>query len=292
MQLTLFKDLPISTISPLKTQLLKWVGNKQRFASEIVSYFPFSFNKYLEPFLGSGAVLATLSPNNAIGSDIFRPLMEIWMTLSSSPDTLVQWYKERWDYMMSTDKVEAYEKIKSSYNSCPNGADLLFLARSCYGGVVRFRRNDGCMSTPCGIHNPISPDSFRRRVFEWCQRIKFTKFLILDYKDALNIAKSGDMIYCDPPYLHSQSILYGSQSFKIEDLFLEIDKCKRKGAFIALSIDGKKRSGMYHCEVSIPKGLFKREIFVNCGRSMLKRFQMENRTLENEVVFDRLLLTY
>jgi len=292
MQLTLFKDLSINTVSPLKTQLLKWIGNKQRFAPEIVSYFPSSYKRYLEPFLGSGAVLATLSPNNAIGSDIFKPLMKIWMTLGSSPDTLVQWYKERFDFMMSNGKVKAYEKIKSCYNSAPNGADLLFLARSCYGGVVRFRQNDGHMSTPCGIHNPISPDSFKKRVIEWYQRTKNTTFLILDYKDALSMAKSGDMIYCDPPYLHSQSILYGSQSFKIKELFLEIDKCKRKGAFIALSIDGKKRSGSYHCEVSIPKGLFKREIFVNCGRSMLKRFQMENRTLENEVVFDRLLLTY
>ncbi len=42
----------------------------------------------------------------------------------------------------------------------------------------------------------------------------------------------------------------------------------------------------------IPDGLFEREAFVNCGRSMLRRFQREGETLEYQVVTDRLLLTY
>jgi len=45
-------------------------------------------------------------------------------------------------------KVAAYEQVKASYNRSPNGADLLFLSRVCYGGVVRFRKADGFMSTP------------------------------------------------------------------------------------------------------------------------------------------------
>ena len=46
------------------------------------------------------------------------------------------------------------------------------------------------------------------------------------------------------------------------------------------------------CKLPIPKGLFEREAFVNCGRSMLRRFQMNGKSLEEEVVADRLLLTY
>ncbi len=53
--------VPWGTVPPFKTQLLKWIGNKQRFAHEIVSYFPRQFGTYYEPFLGSGAVLATLA---------------------------------------------------------------------------------------------------------------------------------------------------------------------------------------------------------------------------------------
>lgn len=106
------------------------------------------------------------------------------------------------------------------------------------------------------------------------------------------MAKRGDLIYCDPPYSHSQSILYGAQAFKLEELFDSIDKAKSKGVKIALSIDGNKKSGDYLCDLPIPKGLFKEELFISVGRSMLRRFQMEGQTLETEQVADRLLLTY
>jgi DNA adenine methylase len=53
-----------------------------------------------------------------------------------------------------------------------------------------------------------------------------------------------------------------------------------------------KRSGDLLCNVHIPDGLFEREAMVNCGRSMLLRFQMKGEALEREHVRDRLLLTY
>lgn len=193
---------------------------------------------------------------------------------------------------MGGQKVAVYEQIKAAYNTKPNAADLLFLCRSCYGGVVRFRQSDGYMSTPCGVHDPISPESFGRRVDEWHRRTIRTDFRLLPFEEAMRMAKQGDVIYCDPPYTHTQSILYGAQSFELEHLLDEIGRCKAKGVKVALSIDGTKRSGSTICDLPIPRGLFMREVFVNCGRSMFKRFQMEGQTLHNEVVSDRLLLTY
>jgi DNA adenine methylase len=291
-QQALFADTPHKSIEPFTTQLLKWVGNKQRFAHEIVSSFPERFGRYYEPFLGSGSVLATLAPHVAFASDVFRPLMEIWLTLKSNPNTLKTWYRERWQIAHGENKREGYEKIKTSYNQSPNGADLLFLCRSCYGGVVRFRQSDGYMSTPCGVHDPITPESFDRRVDLWHQRIRVTDFAVVDYREVMSTASKGDLIYCDPPYSHSQSILYGGQQFRLEDLFQEIARSKVRGVSVALSIDGTKKSGKTVCELPIPEGLFEEEIFMNIGRSMLRRFQMEGQTLESEVVADRLLLTY
>ena len=279
-------------VEPFNTSLLKWVGSKQRMAHEIISYFPVELGTYFEPFLGSGGVLGTLAPKTAIASDTFAPLMEIWQTLKKSPDTLEEWYRERWRRMMDGDKVEVYEEIKASYNANPNGADLLFLSRSSYGGVVRFRKADGYMSTPCGVHKPISPESFSRRVKIWHKRLSGTTLLHLDYEEAMSLAKPGDLIYCDPPYTHSQAILYGAQSFSLEHLLSVIEKCKNKGVYVALSIDGTKRSGDMICDLPIPKGLFEREMFIDIGHSMLKRFQMNGKTLQGERVSDRLLLTY
>jgi len=279
-------------VKPFNTSLLKWIGSKQRMAHEIISYFPIEFGTYFEPFLGSGGVLGTLIPKTAIASDTFAPLMEIWQVLKNSPETIKKWYQERWERMAKGHKVEVYEEIKASYNSNPNGADLLFLTRSCYGGVVRFRKADGYMSTPCGVHNPISPDSFSRRVATWHKRIYGTTLLHLDYEEAMSLAKPGDLIYCDPPYSHSQTILYGSQSFSLEHLLSVIEKCKEREVFVALSIDGTKRSGNFICDLPIPDGLFEREMLIDIGHSMLKRFQMNGKTLEGEKVSDRLLLTY
>lgn len=279
-------------VSPFRTQLLKWVGNKQRFAHEIISYFPTKFNRYIEPFLGSGAVLATLAPRRALGSDSFRPLIEIFQTLQRDPDLLKKWYTDRFNQLHRGMKEDEYEKIKASYNSNPNPADLLMISRACYGGVVRFRKEDGYISTPVGPHNPISPASFSRRVEAWYIRTRYAQFIHSDFRDVMSTTQAGDIIYCDPPYTHSQGILYGAQDFDLLQLFRQIDECKSRGVYVALSIDGTKKSGNVLCDLPIPEGLFEREVFVNVGRSMLKRFQMNGKSLEKEVVRDRLLLTY
>jgi DNA adenine methylase len=277
---------------PFKYQLLNWIGNKQRFAHEIVSYFPVEFGVYFEPFLGSGAVLGTLAPKKGVASDVFRPLIEIWQTLRADAALLNRWYSDRWHAAKNGGRVDGYEKIKASYNATPNGADLLFLCRACYGGVVQFRKADGYMSTPCGVHKPITPAAFAKRVEEWRRRTEGTEFFEMDYREAMSRAVKGDIVYCDPPYRETQTILYGAQDFDLGELFETINQCKLRGVFVILSIDGTKKTGNRVCNVPIPPGLFEREVFVNCGRSMLRRFQMGGQTLESEVVADRLLLTY
>ena len=77
MQLAIFNSFDQSAIKPPAGQLLKWIGNKQRFSAEIASYFPRKIGTYFEPFLGSGALLGTLAPKKAFASDVFEPLIEI-----------------------------------------------------------------------------------------------------------------------------------------------------------------------------------------------------------------------
>lgn len=278
--------------SAFKAQLLKWVGNKQRQAPEIIRHFPSKFGTYFEPFLGSGGVLGVLSPRLGVASDAFAPLVEIWMTLGSKPSQLKEWYADRHSLILKEGKEGAYARVLESYNRNPNGADLLFLCRACYGGVVRFRKVDGYMSTPCGVHDPISPDSFNSRVDLWAGRTKGTQFLRADFAEAMSRAKAGDLVYCDPPYADSQAILYGAQQFSLKRLLDCIADCKTRGVHVVLSIDGSKYSGAKLCELPIPPGLFKQERFIEIGRSMLKRFQMDGLSLEDHEVSDRLLLTY
>lgn len=279
-------------VAPFKTQLLKWVGSKQKFAHEIIAHFPRDFGAYHEPFLGAGGVMAVLAPKRGFGSDIYPPLIEIWQTLSKEPEVLKDWYASRWHAFQAGDRVAVYEAIKARFNAAPNGADFLFLCRACYGGVVRFRRSNGHMSTPCGSHPAIPPKAFAKRVDLWHQRLRGAQFALLDYREAIARAEPGDVIYCDPPYSFSQSILYGAQTFHLPDLFDAIAAAKARGVRVALSIDGTKKSGGTYCDLPLPPGLFEREIMLNVGRSMLKRFQMGGQTMEAEEVRDRLLLSY
>jgi DNA adenine methylase len=200
--------------------------------------------------------------------------------------------RERHAIYTSLPRPEGYEQVRTSYNRAPNGADLLFLCRSCYGGVVRFRKADGYMSTPCGVHDPITPASFAERVEIWRRRTSGAAFVHMDFEKMMRQAQAGDLVYCDPPYVDSQSILYGGQDFSLRRLFGTIAECKARGVRVALSIDGTKKSGSVECALDVPLGLFEREAFLNCGRSMLRRFQRGGETLEDEVVHDRLLLTY
>ena len=237
-------------------------------------------------------MLATLVPQRGLASDTFAPLIEIWRALTDNPSQLKEWYAERWQQTVRDGKTKAYAQIRAAYNTRPNGADLLFLCRACYGGVVRVRKADGFMSTPCGVHEPISPATFTKRVDEWHRRVAGVEVRLADYCEVMAEADAGDLVYCDPPYSYTQSILYGAQSFSLQNLLCQIAACKERGVYVALSLDGSKKSGEVFCHLECPDGLFERELEIRCGRSMLRRFQMGGQTLEREDVSDRLLLTY
>ena len=286
------QNVLFNNYSPPKKQLLKWIGSKWQNAHVITKCFPHKFNRYLEPFLGSAAILGTVSPKIGIGSDTFEPLIEIWRTLKENPKLLVTWYAERINLIGKASKGEIYENVKRSYNSNPNGADFLFLSRTCYGGVIRFRKVDNFMSTPCGVHTPISVSAFEERVSIWSERVKNTTFLNCDYNNAFEYAEEGDLIYCDPPYQNSQRILYGAQTFCIDELFECIKEAKSRGVFVALSIDGRDNHASNLTGIQIPKNLFETEVSIDLGHSLLRRFQKMGEKMVDEFVSDRLLLTY
>ena len=72
-------------------------------------------------------------PKQAIGSDIFKPLMEIWETLHDNPVKFKNGILTVGKLHMVTPKKEGYETIKASYNNRPNGASLENLIRDTVG---------------------------------------------------------------------------------------------------------------------------------------------------------------
>lgn len=281
--------------------LLKWVGNKRKVANKIISFFPDRFNDYYEPFLGSGAVLIQLLEqknlllpikfNQAWASDSNRYLIDIFNYVKKDPKVITDYYADNIEHYMDN-KEENYKVIRDRFNHDHNALDFCLLSRTCYGGIIRFRKSDGYMSTPVGPHKPISPTSFEQRVSVWHDLIKNTKFENLDYREAIKRAGKDDLIYCDPPYTHSQGILYGAQEFDINDLWREIALAKKRGAKVALSINGKRESNTKDISVTPPEGLFERIEEVDVGISMVDRLQKSGKQMKNSRVTDYLMLTY
>lgn len=295
----------VKELNQLKTnvpQLLKWIGNKHRFAKEIVSYMPDDINTYYEPFLGSGAVLAELSSMNqnslikkytkAVGSDILPFLIEIFNYVKDEPEILIDHYRKNIS-TYNEDRQAKYLEIRDRFNKDFNALDFALLTRTCYSGIIRFRKSDGYMSTPIGPHNPISPETFESRVLAWNELLKEdVSFINRDFREVMDMAGEGDLVYCDPPYTHSQKILYGAQAFDIEDLWTKIRECKERGVKVMLSINGTKRSGREDIGIEAPEGLFERAVFVNCGPSMINRLQRSGEIMEDELVHDSLFFTW
>lgn len=90
-------------------QLLKWIGNKQRFAAIIAKVFPENYKTYIEPFVGSGAVLGTLAPKKGLAGDTLEPLIGMWNLLKKDPQLLYDHYKKSWNMYMQNPK-ETYIK--------------------------------------------------------------------------------------------------------------------------------------------------------------------------------------
>ncbi len=269
--------------------LIKYIGSKTRFAEHICSQFPSDYKTYFEPFLGSGAVLGCLAPRSAIACDVVQPLIDLWRLVQKKPKELVDSYAESYQKFQK-DRLGTYEAVKARFNLDPNPHDFLFISRSCYGGVIRFRR-DGYLSTPIGPHKPIPPSAFAERATAWKHAVRNTEFVSGDYSDVVKLAGDGDLLYCDPPYVDSQKIIYGAQDFTLNRLFKDLVAAKFRGAFVALSIDGIKKSGERKINIVPPKGLFELEGYVALGGSMLKRFWRYGLDVGDEHVKDRLLLS-
>ena len=65
---------------------LKWAGGKRWIVNRHPEIFPLVFGRYVEPFVGSGAVFFYLKPHRAVLSDSNADLVNAYQVLRSHPD--------------------------------------------------------------------------------------------------------------------------------------------------------------------------------------------------------------
>jgi DNA adenine methylase len=216
---------------------LKWAGSKKWLISSINKFLPTYFNKYYEPFLGSGAVFFALKPEKAQLSDLNKNLIDTYITLTKYPYNIIKELKA-----MSYDK-EFYYQTRDNFqskNKVKQAARLIYLNRTCWNGLYR-ENKDGKFNVPFGKYeNPTICDEDKLKAAG--RALKNTSFRICDFEEAVSDAKEGDFIFFDPPYITGHQNngfhFYNANPFSWEDqkrLARVAKNLDRKGCFVLIT---------------------------------------------------------
>ncbi len=126
---------------------LKWAGGKRWLTKTNLNLFPISYNRYIEPFLGSGAVFFNLHPKESVVSDINADLINTYLAI-------------RTDWEKVCDKLKKHEKRHSQeyyyemrgsnpYSISGRAAKFIYLNRTCWNGLYRVNLK-GIFNVPIG----------------------------------------------------------------------------------------------------------------------------------------------
>ena len=96
--------------------LIKWPGGKSKEMHRFLTMIP-EFDRYIEPFVGGGAVYFALAPERAVINDTSRDLMEFYeMVKSENPKFryYLQLYRDSFEYLKETCDAH-YDDILTLY---------------------------------------------------------------------------------------------------------------------------------------------------------------------------------
>lgn len=221
---------------------LKWAGGKSRIAREIVKEFP-KFNKYYEPFLGSGAIYFEVTPQNGILNDLNSNLINVYKHIKDQPEKIIQEMdsiqKQYNSLKTDKEKEELYYSLRDEYNkkekSIKKSALLIFLNKAGWNGMYR-ENSKGEFNIPFGKRKQLSIYD-KDNILKVSKSIQEMHFMSGNYADAVKDAKAGDLIYFDPPYFETFSD-YQKQGFtdnnqkELHDLAVELSQ---RGCYVAIS---------------------------------------------------------
>ncbi len=196
---------------------LKWAGGKTQLIPAIENALPKDLNSsqfiYVEPFVGSGAVLFWMLNNfpnmeKAVINDINEDLVNTYKTIASNPKHLIELLEvlQNEFHELDTDaekkKLYYYEK-RESYNArntsiLEQSAMFIFLNRTCFNGLYRVNRNNG-FNVPMGSYRKptICDKENIQAVSEALQKVEI---LCGDFEETLKHANNNSIFYFDPPY--------------------------------------------------------------------------------------------
>lgn len=216
---------------------LKWAGGKRWLGPSRQLPLPKSFNRYVEPFLGGGAVFFHLQPKLAILSDVNYELIQLYRSFRDAP-------RELHNLMLrhQADHCEShYYEIRANVPMDPleQAARTLYLNRSCWNGLYRVNQR-GEFNVPIGTKTKIVDPT---EDFEAIGRLLASADIRNDdFECAIDELQGGDFAFVDPPYTvkHNMNgfVKYNEKLFSWADQVRLRDSLSRaadRGAFIVVT---------------------------------------------------------
>jgi len=231
---TIIEEVDQGYYNPTPTKpFLKWVGGKSQLLKELKKYFPTDFNKYIEPFLGGGAVFFNIIPEMAVINDSNEELMNTYEVVKNNVEDLIDILSQ---YEHSEDFFYKLRKKQPQHLSMlERAARTIYLNKTCFNGLYRVNKK-GEFNVPFGKYtNPAICDQSTLRSASLA--LQNTMIECSDYQTVLKkYAKKGDLIYIDPPY-HPIS-KYSDFKRYTKEFFYEKDQIELKNTIQELKEKG------------------------------------------------------
>lgn len=225
--------------SPIAKPLLKWAGGKSQMLGDIIPLIPNNYGRYIEPFVGGGALFFALAPEGGIIADSNPELVNLYQTVADNVEGIIAHLSLLTNTEEIFYKVRALDWTKLSKDQA--AARTIFLNKTCFNGLYRVNKSGG-FNVPFGRYkNPRLVDEEALRAASTL--LKQTTIVHGDYKTVLyEHAQPGDFIFLDPPYLpiseYSDFKRYTKEQFYEEDhveLAEEVHRLHELGCHVILT---------------------------------------------------------
>ncbi|MHA1802934.1 MAG: DNA adenine methylase [Promethearchaeota archaeon] len=201
---------------------LKWAGGKRQIISQMAPYFPRKFNRYIEPFLGGGAIFFYLMPIKAILIDINEELINVYQVIQENVKELIRSlkkHKNERDYYYMIRNLDRNPEAFKALSPVERASRTIFLNRTCYNGLYRVNRK-GEFNVPFGRYkNPNYCDE--KNLWAVHEALRNVELIHGSFETCLELAKKDDFVYFDPPYApiseSANFTSYTRHDFGIED---------------------------------------------------------------------------
>jgi DNA adenine methylase len=185
---------------PEPRPFLKWAGGKSQLLEQFGPLLPRSgsYERYIEPFVGSGALFFHLRPVAAELSDVNREIVDCYRAVKTRPQDLIRELEKH-----RHDERHYYDvRAKVPTKLAERAARTIYLNKTGYNGLYRVN-SSGRFNVPMGRYaNPgfQSPTLFA--TIRACSRaLGSARLAPGDFEVALKDAGRGDFVYLDPPYV-------------------------------------------------------------------------------------------